>query len=227
MGEVISLEQRRQARAQSHEGRVHGRGSAASARPATRFWFDLASPSTYFAAERADRMFPGLTWSPVLGGPAPEQPPAAHIRDIAVRAATARAADLRMPLVWPEGFPAAGRAPMRVAAFAAERGQGSAFVLAASRLAFCGGFDLDDPEILAEAAAAAALPLEECLHAAGDASRDAAMESAGRALVAQGADQLPVLSVGRRLFCGEERLVLAAAAVRDPCAQHTLDGFAG
>jgi 2-hydroxychromene-2-carboxylate isomerase len=103
---------------------------------------------------------------------------------------------------------------MRVAALAAECGRGSAFVLAASRLAFCGGFDLDDPEILAEAAAAAGLGLDAALEAAADAGRDGPIEEAGRRLLAQGADRLPVLQVGRTLFCGEERLSEAAAAAR-------------
>ncbi len=220
MGEVISLDKRRRARAASRDG--HGSASRGPAAPrlSTTFWFDLASPSTYFAAERADRVFPALSWRPVLSGPglAPSSlPMGAH--DIALRTASVRAAELRMPLVWPESYPAAGRAAMRVAAFAAERSQASAFVLAASRLAFCGGFDLDDPEILGEAAAAASLPLEECLRAAGDRSRDAAMEAAGRQLVAQGADRLPVFRVGHRLFCGEERIAEAAAATRDPLAE--------
>ena len=230
MGDVISLDQRRRTRAPSPEARVHGRVPAFP-RPATTLWFDLGSPGTYFAAERADRMFPGLTWGPVLA-PAElaEGPLSARVPDVALRAASARATELGMPLVWPEGYPHTGRAAMRVASLAAEREQASAFVLAASRLAFCGGFDLDDPEILAEAAAAAALPLDECLHAAGDRSRDEAMEAAGRRLAAQGADQLPALSVGRRLFCGEERLGQAAAAVRDPCVQRRpapLDESAG
>jgi len=231
MGEVISLEERRRARAVSPGGCGPANHGAAAARPSTTLWFDLASPSTYFAAERADRLFPGLTWRPVLAGPplASNSPPA-HARDVALRAASARAVELRMPLVWPESYPAAGRAAMRVAAFAAERGQASAFVLAASRLAFCGGFDLDDPEILAEAAAAASLPLDECLRAGGDRSRDAAMEAAGRELVAQGADRLPVVRVGRRLFCGEARIAEAAAATRDPLVERRAvqrDEFAG
>ena len=41
---------------------------------------------------------------------------------------------------------------MRAAHYASQQGRGAAFVLAAGRLAFCGGFDLDDPELLAEAA---------------------------------------------------------------------------
>ena len=225
MGEVISLDQRRRARVASPGPKGPSGAGTSSGSPAT-LWFDLASPSTYFAAERADRMFPGLAWCPVLPGPRSGRTPlATPLRDLALRAA-----ELRMPLVWPDHDPAAGRSAMRVAAFAADRAEASAFVLAASRLAFCGGFDLDDPEILAEAAAAAALPLDECLRAAGDRSRDAAMEAAGRRLTALGADRLPVLGLGRRLFCGEERLADAAAAARDPGGERRpapLDEFAG
>lgn len=231
MGEVVSLDQRRRARGASRDSRVPASRAAAAPRVQTSFWFALCSPSTYLAAERADRLFPGLSWRPVLGAPGPARSPLApRSAGVAMRAAEARAAELRMPLVWPEGHPAAGRAAMRIASFAAERGQASAFVLAASRLAFCGGFDLDDPEILAEAAAAAALPFDDCLRAAGDRSRDAAMRAAGEKLTALGADQMPVLRVGRRLFCGEERLAQAAATVRDPCVQRrvaSLDGSAG
>jgi 2-hydroxychromene-2-carboxylate isomerase len=86
-------------------------------------------------------------------------------------------------------------------------------VLAAGRLAFCGGFDLDDPEILAEAAAASGIRLDECLRAAGDTRRDGAMEAAGRRLLAAGADRLPALRIGRSLFWGEQRVAAAAAAV--------------
>jgi hypothetical protein len=40
------------------------------------------------------------------------------------------------------------------------------------------------------------------------------MEATGLRLLAQGADRLPVLRVGRTLFCGEHRIAEAAAAVR-------------
>ena len=70
---------------------------------------------------------------------------------------------LRLPLVWPDRLPRRARGRSRAAAYAAEIGAGARFALAASRLAFCGGFDLDDPETLAEAAAAAGIPLRACL----------------------------------------------------------------
>jgi 2-hydroxychromene-2-carboxylate isomerase len=103
---------------------------------------------------------------------------------------------------------------MRVASFAAERGRAAEFTLAAGRLAWCGGFELDDPEVLAEAAAAARLGLDDALHAAGDAGRDGAMDATARRLLAGGADRLPAVEAGGRLYAGELRLAEAAAALR-------------
>ncbi len=120
------------------------------------------------------------------------------------RYAEQRAAELRLPLVWPERHPGPVPAAMRAAAYASEQGRGAAFVLAAGRLAFCGGFDLDDPEILAEAAAAAGIGMDGCLQAVGDVTRDGAIEGAGRRLLAAGADQLPALRVGRCVVLGRE-----------------------
>jgi 2-hydroxychromene-2-carboxylate isomerase len=199
MGELISLAERRAARAEAH---------APPARPRVSFFFDLASPWTYLAAERVDRRFAEVRWQPAIGEALP------GARDLASRrrAAEQRADELQLPLVWPEALLAAGRSAMRVAALAAEHGRSAEFVLAASRLAFCGGYDIDDPEILAEAAAAADLGLDECLRAAGELRRDGPMEQAALRLLAQGADELPVLVVGRSLFCGEHRLPEAAAA---------------
>src|SRR3954463_15824366 len=145
MGTVVSLEARRWGR------RPAGRGGRESV--STGFHFDLADPGTYLAAERVDRLFPGIAWVPTslatvrapYGGASPWAGDAAG---------GARAAALRIPLVWPERHPAARPAAMRAAAYAAQQGRGAAFALAASRLAFCGGFDLHDPAVLAEAAPA-------------------------------------------------------------------------
>jgi 2-hydroxychromene-2-carboxylate isomerase len=216
MGDLISLAERRAARAEAR---------TTAARPRVSFFFDLASPWTYLAAERVDRRFADVRWQPAIGEALPRS------RDVAAQRAAVedRAGELHMPLVWPEADPVAGRSAMRVAALAAEHGRAAEFVLAASRLAFCGGYDVDDPEILAEAAAAADLGLEDCLHAAGELRRDGPMEQAALRLLAQGADALPVLLVGRTLFCGENRLPEAAAAVAGrrharPPARRTFGG---
>ncbi len=208
MGALISLDERRQARER--------RGPRPAPRAAAvDFAFDLGSPWTYLAAERVERLFSTVSWTPVLLPGADAVAPAPLLRQRRAEI-EARAAALRLPLVWPERRWSAWRGGMRVAAYAAERNRAGAFALAATRLAYCGGFDLDDPEIIAEAAAAAGLPLEGCLCAAGDRRRDAAMLAAGRTLFAAGADRLPAFLVRGLLFCGEERLGEAAAASRAP-----------
>ncbi len=179
------------------------------------FAFDLASPYTYLAVERVERAFGGLVWKPVLADVL-ELPP------LDPRHAEDRPAALGLPLDWPEAgasSPARVRPAMRIASLAAEQGRAAPFVLAASRLAFCGGFELDHPEVLAEAAAAAGLGLEECLQAAGDASRDERMEEAARKLAASGARRLPATRVGRLLFDGEDRLGEALVAAQAPAAR--------
>ena len=209
MGDVIRLSERREALRRRGKGRGRARSRA-------EFFFDLACPFTYLVVERVERSFDDVTWRPASSDAlrrsslASDDVCTASVR----RAAEERAAALRLPLVWPERFPADVPAAMRVASRAAEGGRGAAFVLAATRLAFCGGFDLDDPEILAEAAAAAGVVLDDTLHAARDEGRDGAIEGAGRALLAAGADRLPALRVGRALYWGEERVGEALALAR-------------
>jgi 2-hydroxychromene-2-carboxylate isomerase len=209
MGDVIMLSERREALRRRGAGRQRERSRA-------QFFFDLSCPFTYLAVERVERAFDEVTWTPAsasalrrscLEGDAAGAEAVRH-------AAEQRATALRMPLVWPERFPAEVPSAMRVAALAGDAGRGAAFVLAATRLAFCGGFDLDDPEILAEAAAAAGVVLDDCLRAARDGGHDGAIEAAGRSLLAAGADRLPALRVGRALYWGERRVGDALYAAR-------------
>jgi len=212
MGEVIRLDERRQAHRNRHARRVP--------RVRAEFFFDLACPFTYLAVERVERAFDDVVWTPAsttalrAGSLGADDAAIASVR----AAAEERARELRLPLEWPESFPADVPAAMRVASHAAACGRGAAFVLAAGRLAFCGGFDLDDPEILFEAAAAAGLVLDDCLRAAGDERGDGAIEAAGRRLLAAGADRLPALRIGRSLFWGEGKVAEAAAAARHQAA---------
>ena len=180
-----------------------------TARPT--FYFDLASPFTYLAAERVDRTMSGVQWAPAACDALQCH---AFMCEIARAEIARRAHALELPLVWPVHPGIRVAATMRVATLAAERGRAAAFVLAASRLAYCGGYDVEDPEILAEAAAAAEIEFDEMLRVACDGARDAAIEANGRKLVAVGADRLPALGVGRLLFCGEERMAEAASAAR-------------
>jgi 2-hydroxychromene-2-carboxylate isomerase len=200
MGDLISLDDHR-------HGATHPVVGGARFARAT-FYFDLGRPETYFAAETVEKLFPAVRWVPVNGSGV-----GAHAASpAAMEAAEARAVVLGVPLVWPHPYPTDVAPAMRAAAVACELGRGAPFVLAASRLAYCGGFDLCDPEVLAEAAAAAGLPLDVCLAAAGDHARDAVLDDTAQRLLALGVRELPVMRVGRVLFDGEARLPEALAA---------------
>jgi 2-hydroxychromene-2-carboxylate isomerase len=204
MGELIILGERL-----ADRSRAAGRR-----RPA--FFFDLACPFSYLTAERVERLLGEVDWVPVcasaIGGPPAGSDPRA--REAAARLAAAH----RLPLVWPDGAGLSAPSAMRAASFATEAGAGARFALAAGRLAFCGGFELEDPETLTEAAAAAGLPLDECLQAAGDPARDGALAATGHGLQRRGVRRLPALAVGRRLIDGQDALIRSAALLRRDAA---------
>jgi 2-hydroxychromene-2-carboxylate isomerase len=201
MGELIVLAERRADR------------SRATPKTKPAFCFDLSCPFSYLAAEQVERMLGDVEWVPTA--PTLLRHTGEWSRPAAIRAhAETCAVALRLPLVWPEHFPAETPAALRAASYAAEIGAGARFALAASRLAFCGGFDLEDPEILAEAAAAAGIGLAECLEAAGDLSRDGVLHATGRGLMSQGVHSLPAIRVGRQWFDGETALAAASSLMR-------------
>lgn len=200
MGDVIVLAERLRDRSRPCRER----------RPA--FFFDLCCPFSYLAAERIERLLGDVEWVPI-----PPLMPAGV--DISMRlGAEMRAAELRLPLVWPERLGGESPSAVRAAAFAAQAGAGARFALAAMRLRFCGGFDLEDPEILAEAAAAAGIGLTACLAAVNDESFDATALATVRGLRARGVQASPAVRIGRRLIAGEDRLPEAAALMRVPAA---------
>lgn len=176
------------------------------------FFFDVCCPFSYLAAERVERMLGAVEWIPTSAVALPGG--AWSLTDEAQAVAERRAAELRLPLVWPERFPLYVPAALRAAAYAARIGEGARFALAASRLAFCGGYDLEDPEILAEAAAAAGIRPQDCFAAIGDAELDGPLTATAQGLASRGARQLPAIRIGTRLFGGEQRLAEAAALLR-------------
>jgi len=216
MGEVTVLAERREQRRLRESVAPADTGSGAP----TAFYFDPCCPFSYLAAERVERLFAAVEWVPVcvaaLQADEPWSDPrvARLLRVLAER----RATELRLPLVWPEHFPPTGKAALRVAVRAVQAGVGAAFALAACRLAFCGGFDLEDPVNLAEAAAAAGIDLDTCLDAIDDAAHDEPLETHARGLAAVGVTQLPAFRVGHRWFAGEASLAEASAWARAPMA---------
>ena len=180
------------------------------------FFFDVCCPFSYLAAERVERVLGEVEWVPAASVALGEG--LWQLPDAVQAAAERRAAELRLPLVWPDRFPLFVPGLLRAAAYAAGIGSGAQFALAAMRLAFCGGFDLEDPEILAEAAAAAGTPLDDCFAAIGDQSLDEPLHATARGLGARGVDRLPAIRSGSHLFAGERRLAEAAARLRAPAA---------
>ena len=212
MGDLTVLAERRSWRLRPHQGR--------GAHHSIAFYFDPCCPFSYLAAERIERQFAAVQWIPVaataLGGEQPWADPrvARLLRVLADR----RAAELGLPLVWPERFPPDGTAALRVAVHAAQGGAGHAFALAASRLAFCGGFDLGDLDSVAEAAAAAGLDYRETVRAAKDAGHDIALADSAHHLLSAGVTQLPAFKIGPRWFDGEPGFAQAWAWAHAPLA---------
>ncbi len=197
---MISLSQRR-------EGRARRTGQA-------RFFFALDSPLSYLMSERIERVLGDITWVPVLG-PLSEANGIASCAQRERRAADAmRAAEreariLQMPLVEPEVFPIDSRRATRAAMFSAKRGAGQSFALAIARLAFCGGFDISEDSVIAEAAAVARLNHRDVVAAAADKRFDPQINLTTRALWARGIDAPPAISVGNSWFDGADAIVAA------------------
>ena len=165
------------------------------------FFFDVSCPLSYLTSEGIERRLGEVAW--VAVNSAAVRPPGAR-RSPALRTrADAAARALRLPLVWPERFPASTPRALRASAFACEIGAGASFALAASRLAFCGGFDLEDPETLAEAAAAGGVPLEACLAAAGETWRDGELQATATMLRDHAVTEVPAIRLGDRWVSGE------------------------
>jgi 2-hydroxychromene-2-carboxylate isomerase len=198
MGDLIDLQLRRTRRAQV-------------ACPEPVYYFDVTSPMSYLAAERIERSLGQIEWVAIDGSVLRDADSDVVDDELTRSAAELHARALRLPLIWPEPFSDGGTRARRAASFACELGAGAAFALAAGRLAYCGGFDLDDPETLAEAAAASGVPLKPCLEAAGEAWRDDELRELGRTLWSQGVTDAPVISVGEHWFSGVAGLMAAGA----------------
>ena len=124
------------------------------------FYFDLASPHAYLAAERVLHVLPGpAEWQPVLARELPggerSRPSARAGGGASARAIARRARELGLqPLRWPEPFPFDSTLAMRVATYAKSIGRAVPFAQAAFRQAFAGGRSLADEDYVLIAAAA-------------------------------------------------------------------------
>lgn len=184
------------------------------------FYFDLASPLAYLAAEQVLAGLGGpAAWQPVLA----RELPGAESFDAFRCAAEAdafredvarRAGALGLqPLRWPASFPFDSELAMRVATYAREIGRTVPFAQAAFRQAFAGGHDLSDPDYVVIAAAACEMHPRAVLAAARRESIGEQLRAATAAAARDGVRDVPAVRVGERVFRGEREIPAARAAI--------------
>jgi 2-hydroxychromene-2-carboxylate isomerase len=177
------------------------------------FYFDLASPLAYIAAERVLHELPGpLEWQPVLARELPatesftafrcETEAEVFRRELERRA---RAHGLQ-PLCWPEPFPFESELAMLAATYAKSIGRVVPFAQAAFRQAFAGGRSLADLDSVLIAAAACEMHPRAVAHGVQSRPvRELLARTTARAAQA-GVVELPAVRYGERVFAGERVL---------------------
>jgi 2-hydroxychromene-2-carboxylate isomerase len=184
------------------------------------FYFDLASPLAYLAAERALHVFSSpptpVEWQPVLARrlPGAETFDAFRCReeeDVFRVDVARRARELGLqPLRWPAEFPFDSTLAMCAATYANSIGRTVPFAQAAFRQAFAGGRSLGVPDNVLIAAAACEMHPTAVLKGAGLASVRAQLDAATAAAAQAGVSDVPAVRIGTRVFVGERALERAA-----------------
>jgi 2-hydroxychromene-2-carboxylate isomerase len=186
--------------------------------PAAAFYFDLASPLAYLAAERVLHELPGpAEWRPVLARElaAAESFEAFRCReeqDIFRAEIEHRALGLGLQaLRWPDPFPFDSSLAMRVATYAKSIGRAVPFAQAAFRQAFAGGRSLEDLESVLIAAAACEMHPSAVIRGAELRSVAVALAASTAAAARSGVLDVPAIVVGEEVFLGEVAVEAAAA----------------
>ena len=187
--------------------------------PQAAFYFDLASPLAYLAAEQVLHALPGpAEWRGVLAGALPGAAdgsrPGAETDEQFRAGIEDRAAELELqPLRWPEPFPFDSRLAMLIATYARSIGRAVPFAQAAFRQAFAGGRSLADQDSVLIAAAACEMHPSAVLRAAGMRSLSAQLDASTAHAAGAGVREVPAVTVGGQAFHGEGALAQAAAAM--------------
>ena len=191
------------------------------------FYFDLASPDAYLAAERILGELPGpAAWTPVLASELPDgaatDGAATGGDGVSRERIAARAQELGLQeLRWPDPFPFDSILAMRVATYARQIGRVVAFAQAAFRQAYAGGRSLADEDSVLIAAAACEMHPAAVLAGAAMRSVIAELEQATARAREAGVRRVPAVLVpgagegdAAEVFLGESSLTRAAAHMR-------------
>ena len=192
--------------------------STADDRP--RFYYDLASPEAYLAAERSHAVLGVVPeWVPVAldGLAAGEVGPfrcaeegAAYREDVERRAMAYGLLAMR----WPAEFPPDSEWAMLVATYAKQIGRVVAFSQAAFRQVWAAGRDLGDRDTVLLAGAAAEMHPAAVEKGTGLASMRRRLDEATAEAAAAGVRDVPAVTVGDRVFHGDRQLESAAEVLR-------------
>src|SRR6185437_3453808 len=196
---------------------------------AAAFYFDLASPLAYLAAERILPALPApAEWRPVLasglvregsGGEPLQAWRCEQEREIFRAEIARRAQQLGLqPLRWPEPFPFDSALAMRAATYAKSIGRAVPFAQAAFRQAFAGGRDLQQLDNVLIAAAACEMHPAAVTRGAELRSVGEQLAAATRRATLPSIKDVPAIVVEQTVFEGEraveqaaERMLAAAA----------------
>jgi 2-hydroxychromene-2-carboxylate isomerase len=180
------------------------------------FYFDLASPLAYLAAERILQVLPGpVEWQPVLASELPgggsqafrcEHELESFFEDVARDACAQRL----QPLRWPEPFPFDSSLAMRAATYAKGIGRVVPFAQAAFRQAFAGGHDLQRADYVLIAAAACEMHPQAVLRGAELRSVEEQLAAATAEAAAAGVRDVPAVRIEREVFDGPRAVEEAA-----------------
>ncbi len=185
------------------------------------FYYDLASPYAYLAAERIHDVLPvAAVWQPILLGGIWQQSggqswAVTDARDEGIAEVERRAAARGlMPVRWPDPWPANSLYAMRAAVFAQQIGRTAAFSLAAFRQAFAAGRDLSEMDNVVIAAAACELHPRALLKAIETQTIKDRLRQATAEAYDLGVRGVPTVRVGDELFFGDDHLEEAAAELQ-------------
>jgi 2-hydroxychromene-2-carboxylate isomerase len=186
--------------------------------PDAEFYFDLASPIAYLAAERILHVFDGpAEWQPVLARELSNgetfEASRHRTEEEIFRAEIERsgAEQNLQPLKWPSPFPFDSALSMRVATYAKSIGRTVPFAQAAFRQAFAGGHDLAQVDFVLIAAAACEMHPAAVIKGAELRSVSDQL-SATTALAAEaGVTDVPAVRIEGQVFIGEHAVEDAAA----------------
>jgi 2-hydroxychromene-2-carboxylate isomerase len=178
------------------------RPTAGSSTADAAFYFDLASPLAYLAAELVLHTLPQpAEWRPVLATELPGGEPW-QASEIERRA---HAQGLQ-PLRWPEDFPFDSEQAMLVATYAKSIGRAVPFAQAAFRQAFAGGRSLAQMDNVLIAAAACEMHPKAVLKGAQLSGTRKQLHDATNAAVNAGVRSVPAVQLGELLFTGTDAI---------------------